>query len=143
MRRFNHTDTEKGFSLVEVLMAMAILCIVVVAFTQLMGWSFTNIFAQGEKSRAIAATAEKVDRLSYVIAGSDTPEVEMAADPERVAQYADLLDKNIPLERRFYFEAAEKLLDGINVAGYNVTVAVYYQDYRFHVLFEQFISKEN
>jgi len=142
MRGYNFLNSEKGLTLVEVLVAMAILSLVVVAFTQLMSWSFTNIFIQGNKSKATAAAAEKIDFLTYVISTSDTPEDVMESDDEWVAQFDDLFDMELPGERRFYYEAVENSLNETIVDGYNVTVVVFYQDYKFHVLFEQFIDKK-
>ncbi|EEG78386.1 type IV pilus modification PilV family protein [Dethiobacter alkaliphilus] len=45
-------NTEKGFSLVEVIVALAILAILVAALTPLFTFSFTNIFSGGRKSSA-------------------------------------------------------------------------------------------
>lgn len=142
MRRQKSKSAEQGLTLIEVIVAMAILSLVVAAFTQLMGWSFTNIFYQGQKSKAIAAGTEKIELLAYIITTSAAPEDDLQNDNEWVAQYEDLLDKNLSMERRFYYSKEDYSLNGTTINGYKVTVVVFYEDFKFHVLFEDFISKE-
>lgn len=62
---------ENGFSLVELLVAMAILMIVVMSFTLLYTTSFTGIFGAGRKSEAIFGAQEDIDNF---IAGGTAEE---------------------------------------------------------------------
>ncbi|NLX91073.1 MAG: prepilin-type N-terminal cleavage/methylation domain-containing protein [Firmicutes bacterium] len=142
MRRQKSKSAEQGLTLIEVIVAMAVLSLVVAAFTQLMGWSFTNIFYQGEKSKAIAAGTEKIEQLGHIINTSAAPEDGLQNDNEWVAQYENLFDKNLPKERRFYYEKVNYSLNETPVNGYKVTVVVFYEDFKFYVLFEDFINKK-
>ncbi len=132
-----------GFTLVEVLIAMAVLSIVILSFTQVLGFSVTGIFNEGEKSRALAEAREKTDDLFYLVASAATPEDAMAgmeADAEWVAAADDLYDTANPAVRRFCYEPTSNVVNGVTVEGYNVTVVIYYRDFQSKVELESFIG---
>lgn len=54
---------EKGFSLVEVIVAMAILMIIITAFTALFTGSFSGIFTAGRKSEALYRAQSDMDAV--------------------------------------------------------------------------------
>lgn len=54
---------ESGFALTEVLVALAILVIIIFAFTTLFTSSFQGIFRAGRKSEALFDTQEKIDQF--------------------------------------------------------------------------------
>jgi len=59
--------SEKGFTIVEIVVAVAILAIMVVSFTQLFTGSFSGIYSAGYKSGSQYTTQEVMEN---VIAGS-------------------------------------------------------------------------
>ena len=66
----NTLSQEKGFSLIEVLVALAILMISIFAFTTLFTTSFQGIFRAGHKSEAMFEAQEKIDQA--IAAGTNS-----------------------------------------------------------------------
>ncbi len=62
---------EKGFSLVEVMVAMAVLLIIVIAFSTLFTFAFGGIFSQGRKSEALYEEVQKELEELYETGNSD------------------------------------------------------------------------
>jgi prepilin-type N-terminal cleavage/methylation domain-containing protein len=60
MRRFRR---EEGFTLVEVLVALAILSIIIMAFTTLFTSSFSGIFRAGRKSASLYEAQAVLDQV--------------------------------------------------------------------------------
>lgn len=55
------SKTQKGFTLIEVIVAVAILMIIVFSFTLMFTTSFSGIFRAGHKSRALFETQDEMD----------------------------------------------------------------------------------
>jgi len=53
---------EKGFALIELIIAMTILLIIIFSFTTLFTTSFSGIFGAGDRSEALFKAQEKIDR---------------------------------------------------------------------------------
>ena len=134
-------NSNKGMTLVEVLVAITILLILVIAFTNLIGWNFTNIFIMGEKSKAIAKAMEKIDQLKAIVGNAVDSDGAIAAMQNTDIGWVeseDLLDETTK-ECVFYFETKNEEVNGTMVNGCEVTVVVYYQDYKFHIKLDSFI----
>lgn len=56
-------NNENGFTLIEVVLSVAILSIFILVITQFMGISVTNIFLKGEQSKALAAAEDKMEKI--------------------------------------------------------------------------------
>ena len=54
---------KKGFTLVEVIVSMAILALIAAAFVPLFGFSFTNIFSYGERDKAMSVASDIMEEL--------------------------------------------------------------------------------
>ncbi len=120
----------KGFSLVEVLVAMAVLTILVVSFTIFFGWNITSIFETGQRSQAVAEAEKKLEKLHYSMDN-------YASDPEYVSS-EDVLVKDPDRDRNFCVEEVT-YVDG-SVEGYNVTVVVFYKNGERYVSLSSFIE---
>jgi prepilin-type N-terminal cleavage/methylation domain-containing protein len=132
-------NKDKGFSLVEVMVALAILSILAVAFIQLMGWSFTSIFYEGEKSKAIASAKEKQEELAAM---GNLEDINLS-DPEYVSSGNLLVyNETVPLKRRFYYFADTRPIEDEEVDGYEIAVVVFYGEGKFHVKITNFIWKD-
>ncbi|KAF1086571.1 hypothetical protein SPSYN_00290 [Sporotomaculum syntrophicum] len=123
----------KGFSLVEVMVALIVLVIMVGAFVNFFGWSITSIFADGEKTRAVAEAEKKLEHLHNSMDNYYT-------DTEYVNDYNDVFIKYPDRVRNFCVEEVTRL-NGI-VEGYNVTVVVFYHNGERHVSVSSFIEGE-
>ena len=58
---------ETGFTLLEVVVSIAILSLFTLVVTQFMGISITDIFLRGEQSKALAAAEDKMENI-YAVA---------------------------------------------------------------------------
>jgi len=65
---------EEGFTLIEVIIALAIFAIIVMAFTGLITTSIQGIFGAGDKSVALFQAQEKID--NYIAEGTVDGSVE-------------------------------------------------------------------
>ncbi|GAB6182081.1 hypothetical protein JCM14036_34000 [Desulfotomaculum defluvii] len=127
----------KGFTLVELLISMAVLTILIVAFTTFFSWNTTSIFETGERDKALA-NAENVleelfykeDQEGYFTNGTYLEELELVPY-EEVADYKNR-DRNIFVEP--YSSETEN--------GYSVTVVVFYQNGQRHVTISSFIEAD-
>ncbi len=143
IKSFDKQMSNKGITLVEVIVALMILTILTVAFTNLMGFNFINIFNMGEKSKAIAKAMEKTDQLNVLVWNAENTDEATAALENSDNGWVDLDD--LPADNTkdcvYDFEyIPDKDLDGTNVEGYDVTVIAYYpEDFKYHVKLESFI----
>ncbi len=129
---YKKNTIEKGFSLVEVLVAMAILTIIVVCFTFAFGWSFENIFLMGDKSKAAAKAQETIERL-YVNIDDDEVGLRRVDSTDELYNYYE--------PGNYYIEpGVDYTLEDEEVEGYKVTAVVFYKNGERNVTFNTFIS---
>jgi len=124
-------SSNKGFSLVEVLVALTVLVILIGAFANFLGWSVTSIFDDGQKTRAIAEAEKKLERLYYSMDN-------YASDQEYVGNCNEVTVKDPNRIRNFCVEEVTHV--GGNVEGYNVTVVVFYKNGERYVSISSFIE---
>jgi len=138
--------SKEGFSLVEVLVAMLVLLILVVAFTPLLSWSFNTIFNEGRKSQAIATAMEETDKLTAIIWNAEKPITSLENIDECVSS-ADLLKdrskKWVFCYKQYAPENPKQIIEnGVtkNVLGYDIAVVVFYEQGKYYVKLESFIK---
>jgi len=138
--------SKEGFSLVEVLVAMLVLLILVVAFTQLLSWSFSTIFNEGRKSQAIATAMEETDKLTTIIWNAENPITSLENIDECVSS-ADLLkDRSkewVFCYKQYASENPKQIIENgatKNVLGYDIAVVVFYEQGKYYVKLESFIK---
>lgn len=56
-------SSSKGFSLIELLVSMALLAILAIGFIPLMTNSYTGIYSSGEKNKAINQAQKEIEQL--------------------------------------------------------------------------------
>lgn len=148
MKSLRMHNEDKGMTLVEVLVAMVILLILVVAFTSFIGWNFTSIFIMGEKSKAIASAMEKTDQLYALVwnAGDPTTAEYLLKNPEMgwKEAYEDIFDGTDGIPEYYYEKRTVEVEDGSYISyeeGFEVTVVVSYREGMHHVELESFIKE--
>ena len=122
---------EQGFSLVEVVLAMAVLGVLGVSLLSLLGNSFTFGINAGQKSQALGLTQEKMEQFS-------------AMSYEQLLDEAKLIDQNfscpggkmqsckekVPgfeqMERSFQIECVEVQAAGYSIPTFKITVETVY-----------------
>lgn len=144
MNMFNQLKDKKGFTLVEVIIAMAILGIITISIITVFSSSFSNIFSMGNRSKAIAVASQKLEVLYTIpISMRDSTTIKNTLlDDETIFVEGDetLLyqqsDKNLT---RFKIQP-KKLMDynGEKI-GYEITIVVFYQNGQRHVTLNTFI----
>lgn len=134
--------SNSGLTLLEIVVSLAILSIILVAFLSLFSNSFITIITMGNKSRATVEAQEIVDRI-YAEANftNKTELIQIATDiiDEIEPQYEDYTTKIANFDEpntngkrvRFYVSDPQALLIQSNV--YSVTVRVYYFNFQRHV----------
>lgn len=131
-----------GLTFIEIVVSLAILSIILVAFLSLFSNSFITIITMGNKSRATVEAQEIVDRI-YAEADFST-KAELIQDVSEIINYIepqneDYSSKIIHFDEpntnnkrvRFYVSNPQSLL--IQNSVYSVTVRVYYYNYQRHV----------
>ncbi|WP_347487622.1 prepilin-type N-terminal cleavage/methylation domain-containing protein [Desulfoscipio sp. XC116] len=126
----------KGFTLVEVLVAMAILTITVVCFTFVFGWNYENIFLMGDKSKAVAKAQESIERL-YVDINDNDVGLKRIYNPNELYIYDETEPGNYYIEDNVTFA-----LEGKEVEGYKVTVIVFYKNGERNAKISSYIMKD-
>ncbi len=141
---------QKGLTLIEVMIALAILGIIVVAFMPLFGVTFANIYSYGSRDEAKAKAAEQLEEL---YAEQPFP---FEGDPDIVGTLKEGVDEyqgehiegsendlhTPPKEADFNFsveENFEPMENEEDVKGYKVTIVFFYQDGERHVELTSFI----
>ncbi len=66
---------EKGFSLVEIIVAMALLLLIIIAFTTLFTFAFGGIFSQGRKSEALYEVVQNELEVLYEQGNTGGPDI--------------------------------------------------------------------
>ena len=125
---------KKGFTLVEILVSMAIIAILAMAFFPLLSTSFVNIFAYGERDRAMTAASDIMEHLyaSQPFDDEDEEDIEDEIEDELAANYDDY---------DFHANGEEKTIK--NVEGYKVTIEVRYQDGEREVTLTSFVRGDH
>jgi len=108
--------SNKGFTLVEILISLAILGIIVSAFVGLFGTGFANIFSIGNKDLAMAEASEVFEILYRELENERLTKgkIEEILDNQNVADYEISEYKTI-------------FSNGDPKGGYEVTITIVYQ----------------
>lgn len=97
---------KKGFTLVEVLISLAILTIISVALLLLFNQSFDGIIKSGKKAKAIYGNQETLETIIYERkAPDDDPDITEEAldlDIKFHAENSDLQEKEITVEGKLF-----------------------------------------
>ena len=129
---------QKGMTLVEVLVSMAILVIIALAFFLVYTSAFSNTYAYGKKNAAMTLASEAMEAL-YAI--------EPAAGHTIAAKLSSLNGNQISTPDELFVETGRDFnfliepvatLNGAT-SGHKVTIAVFYQAEQRHVTLTTFI----
>lgn len=134
--------TQKGFSLVEVMVSMFILVLIAAVFINIFGSSISNIFVSGNKNEAMTVASKNMDLLYAKQPFDNNESIEnilgsnggnLVNDVGDVTEY-----KNN--EINFYIDSVTDVYDNVN--GYLVTIAVFYSNGERYVILSSFFRGE-
>lgn len=141
--------SESGFTLLEIMVTLAIVCLFTMVFTQMMGISVEDVFFRGNQMEATAKAQGLLEKIRAVVENnSDTLD-----DPDKLdtalqamGEYCteeDLLVYNANQEVRFYYNIPSIPVDDDSgtddVPGINVTVVVFYNNGNSYIRVPDFI----
>ena len=139
-------NKQNGFTLVEVIVSMAILSILAVTFLMTFTTGFTNIFASGNKNEAMTLASDKLELLYAKQPISDDDIVSLTdsdifngkfIEENHDALYEYDKDFDYDEEGAFNFTVEAKEL------GYKVTIVSFYQNAERYVTLTSFVRGEN
>ena len=131
-------SSQKGLTLVEVLVSMAILGIIAFAFILVYTTCFTNTYAFGKKNTAMALAAEAMETL-YAIepAAGNTIAAKLDALNGNRVSTADELFLETEQDFNYLIEPVNPLSGA--TGGHKVTIVVFYEAEQRHVTLTSFI----
>lgn len=136
-KMFNLKNIEKGFTLVEVILSMAILSIIAASFFAVFSTSFVSIFSSGDKSEAISLSAKNLEYLYANQPFESGNALALYLDGNRVEDDSELFvydgsDFN-------YLITEYTPVDG--VVGFRVRIVSFYQDGERYVKLTSFFRR--
>ncbi len=135
--------TQKGFSLIEVIVAVSVLVILAFAFVPLFSTSFANIYTYGNKDQAMTFASDQLEILYASQPFSEVADITnllQSEDGQEISSSDDLYiyDQNYSFNYRIVDSFTP--IDGNNsVEGYSVTIVVFYHGGERHVEISSFI----
>ena len=135
----------KGFTLVEVIVSMAILALIATAFVPLFGFSFTNIFSYGERDKAMSVASD----IMEVLYAEQELDLNPGSSYDDYDDYIEgLIDDYTEYAKGVDYKLKEvKKMDNenngdIDIKGYKITIEVPYKDGERHVTLTSFVRGE-
>lgn len=127
--------SERGLTLLEIMVTLVIVCMFVVVITQFMGLSFRDIFDKGNKMQAAAKAESLMEKITAIVennneAGLDDTLQDLAG---YVDDENDLLVYNAAQPVQFFYEKpVYKDIDDSDstpdVKGIDVDIVVFYKN---------------
>lgn len=116
----------QGLTLVELIIAIAILTIIVLAFLNALSGGFINIISNGNKTRALSEAQSIIDYMDAK--GTDVESTLVGAFPKIKAKVdiANLLSSPYDSSKPIYYAVEDVTVDSLTLD--KVTVIVYYQN---------------
>ncbi|MCK8058900.1 MULTISPECIES: prepilin-type N-terminal cleavage/methylation domain-containing protein [unclassified Fusibacter] len=124
----------KGFTLIELIVAIAILSIIIVSFLTLFSFSFTNMINEGHRTDATHITQTITDSL---FATTFTSESGIESYLSSKGYGSESGDVSLYESKPINFNVMESTL--LTVTGCNVDIAVFYNDNNDFVTFTVFV----
>lgn len=124
---------EKGFTMVEVLISMAIISLLAMSFIPLFSSSLVNIFSYGERERAMTAASDIMEHLYARQPFDEEDDIEYEID--------ELINENNENNKYEDFSFDDEIDKEVieDVEGYKVTIEVKYQNEERKVTLTSFV----
>jgi prepilin-type N-terminal cleavage/methylation domain-containing protein len=137
-RRQRDRSGEKGVTLTEIIISLAILGVIATAFLSTFSSGYSNIFISGNKNQAMVAAAAKMERLYSVRMSTVSSDFQgfLGEDTEQCTA-ASLFTYVSGKSVNFMVEPI--ILNGIN--GYRVTMVSFYHNGTRHIKLGSFVKE--
>jgi len=147
----------KGFTLVEVIVSMAILALIATAFVPLFGFSFTNIFSYGERDKAMSVASDIMEELYATQPFSEESKIADFINDDLDLEDLDgnkIAGNEVDNENELRDDYDNKNvfnylvkdnnmeINGTEINGYEVTIVVFYKNGERHVTLTSFVRGE-
>jgi len=119
----NMLRQKKGLTLIEIIIALAILGIIMVAFLSGFGSGFASIFTMGNKTKAVAEAQTIVDFI-YNEGTINDSQLMSTFDIEGKVSHADLESSPYNSDKPIYYSVTSQTIGSVTVD--RVTVLVFY-----------------
>lgn len=143
----------KGMTLVELIVALAIMCIIAVSLLAIFSSSYSNIFNFGRKSKAVTESQSIIDKIyERSVQGNFTTVLEVqdmvssvlslngyTSDQYKLSSSAGSLSVIEGTEHIRYFVSDQTTQSGID--GFQVSVLVFYSNNKSSVTLTTFVIK--
>lgn len=126
----------KGTTLIEIIVAMAIFGIISITFLNIFAGGYTSIFRAGLRTKAISELQLIIDNLNTDKYSDDAEIIAyFEGDPngktcKQVSDMADLEVKTVAFDVNYFIDSAESIVesDSLAVEGYQVTVLLFFNE---------------
>lgn len=131
----------KGLTLLEVIISLAIFGILIAGFIRFFGDSFVSMVSYGNKSKAVLEASEVMEKsYSGEIALDKADDLEgMGGEHVENPLSSELYRKTEEQKFNFYIEDVNLDIDGNTVEGKNLNVIWFYEDGNRYVRLSSFI----
>lgn len=118
------TRSEEGMSLIEVLIALAMLGIILVAYLTMFNFSFDHIFRMGSKTSAMSDAQEIIDS-AYIARNTDDSYIQGLSDETYFKVDCSLIDSVSYTDYRVVYCVGTEVV--FNETLESITVKVFYR----------------
>jgi len=138
-------NSERGLTLLEIMVTLVIVCMFAVVVTQFMGISFKDIFDKGSKMQAATTAQNLMEKITAIIENSnDTTLDESLTGLDEYIDADELLVYDTAKPVRFYYERPvfkdiDDSDDTPDVEGIDVDVVVFYNNGANYIRIDNFI----
>lgn len=137
----NRISKYQGMTLIEVIIALALLSIIIVGLINMLSFSYASIFANGFRSKAVLELQAVVDQLLDTNYGTDAA-IRSTLDGKSCHEVASLsdIDTQVGSNEINYYVETEQIK--ANVTGYEVTLLKFFNMGKQSVRITIFVIKE-
>lgn len=139
----NVIDSERGFTFLEIMVTLVIVCMFTIVITQFMGLSFKDIFNKGNKMQATASAQNLMEKVTAVAENSPAADLDNSLrDLEENVDEDNLLLYDPAIPARFYYDTSDpkEISNTDDVEGIDVSVVVFYNNGASYVRIDNFIK---
>ena len=134
-------DNTQGYTLIEILAAIAILLVVILSLSITFGDTFSSLFLVGQKVKTIDRAQQRLDELVLIASQSDKPGDSLKKEPGFKGDRQTAMDSTDTDDVSFYFVENEPGVGDTTIQGLTITVIAHYSHGHRYVELTQFVHR--